>query len=468
MLKNNIKLLISFVIGLLIYLSPAPTGLNLQGWHMFAIFVGTIVGIILKPLPIGAIALMGLLFTSLTNTLNMDKEALGGFAASVSWLIVLIFFIARAFIKSRLGYRIAYWFLSILGKSTLGIGYGLTLTELIIAPMIPSNSARAGGIIYPILKAISESLGSKPDDASSKKLGAFLTQVAFQNNLIVSAMFLTAMAANPMAQCFALKQGVTITWGLWALAASVPGILSMILVPLVIYYIYPPEAKVLPEAVLIAKAKLHEMGKMSWQEIVMAVVFLSMVVLWISGESLQISATTTAILGLSVVLITNIINWNDVLNETEAWHTFIWFSILVMMSGFLDKYGFVTWFSGNISGMLYGMSWHYAFLIGALIYFYSHYFFAGNTAHVGAMYAAFLAVLITAGAPPLLSALVLGFFSNLFSSTTHYSTGSAAVYYGSGYVPIGKWWYVGFIISIVNICIWLIFGGIWWKYLKIW
>ena len=103
-----------------------------------------------------------------------------------------------------------------------------------------------------------------------------------------------------------------------------------------------------------------------------------------------------------------------------------------------------------------------------LIYFYSHYFFASNTAHVSAMYAAFLGVAVTVGTPPLLAALLLGFFSNLFSSMTHYSTGPAPVLFGAGYVKVADWWRLGALISVVNIIIWLGLGGVWWKIMGLW
>jgi DASS family divalent anion:Na+ symporter len=81
------------------------------------------------------------------------------------------------------------------------------------------------------------------------------------------------------------------------------------------------------------------------------------------------------------------------------------------------------------------------------------------------MYGAFLAVAIIAGAPPIVSALLLGFFSSLFSSMTHYSTGSAPIYFGMGYVTVSDWWLYGFIISVLNIAIWLGVGYLWWSFL---
>ncbi len=467
-MTHLLKFLVPILVGVLLSSLAVPEGMNPKGWFLFSIFVPTILGIIFKPLPMGAIALLGMLTAILTNTLEL-KDALSAFSSPVVWMIVFVFFIARGFIKTQLGTRVAYLFVSLLGKRTLGLGYGIVLTELFIAPVIPSNSARAGGIMFPILRSISESMGSRPEDGTERKMGSYLTQVCFQGNLITSAMFLTAMAANPLAQEAAAKQGIEITWLSWAVAASVPGLLSLIIIPLVLYWIYPPEIKKLPGAVTMAQEKLAIMGPMKPKEWIMLAIFSVMLFLWMFGEkSLGVNACTTSLIGLCLLLLTNIINWKDVLEEHEAWNTLTWLSILVMMSGFLEKFGFIGWFSQSVGGFVSGWTWQYAFLCLALVYFYSHYFFASNTAHVSSMYAAFLAVSISVGTPPMLAALVLAFFSSIFSSMTHYGTTPAAVLFGAGYVPIQTWWGLGLIVSFVNIIIWLGGGGLWWKVLGIW
>ena len=140
----------------------------------------------------------------------------------------------------------------------------------------------------------------------------------------------------------------------------------------------------------------------------------------------------------------------------------------MFLTAHLNTLGFITWFSRTVSAQVGALGWTQAFLILALVYFYSHYFFASNTAHVSSMYTPFLAVSVAAGTPPLLAALVLAFFSNLFSSMTHYGTGPAPVFFGSAYVSMGTWWRLGFLVSLVNIIIWLGVGGLWWKLLGIW
>ncbi len=464
---KTIPLLVTVAVGLIIWFLPPPEGVAIEAWHLLAIFVATIVGIILKPLPMGAIAMLGIATTALTATLNI-QDALSGFGNSTIWLIVVAFFISRGFIKTGLGIRIAYLFMLLLGKKSLGVAYGLIAADLVLAPAIPSNTARGGGVIYPVLASIAKAYGSEPDETTSRKIGAFLTLASFQGLVITGAMFLTAMAANPLAAQLAGEQGVNITWSSWATAAIVPGVLSLLAVPFLIYRIFPPEIKKTPVAVKLAQDKLNEMGCMKLSEWIMLGAFVSLLILWISGEMIGINATVTGLTGLGILLLSGVLTWKDVLDEKGAWDTLVWFAALVMMASYLNELGLISWFSELISGMVGDQVWISAFLILSLVYFYSHYFFASNTAHVSSMYAPFLAVAIAVGTPPVVAALVLAFFSNLFSSMTHYGTGPAPVYFGYGYVQMNDWWRIGLIISVVNIIIWLGIGGMWWKVLGLW
>jgi len=462
------RLLLPLAVGLAVWFVPAPSGVKQQAWHLLAIFVATIVGIVAKPLPMGAIALLGILATALTGTLTV-QESLSGFGNNVIWLIVLAFFIARGFIKTGLGTRIAYLFVRVLGGRTLGLGYGMLATDLVLAPAIPSNTARAGGVIYPIVRSLSASYGSEPDDGTARRIGSYLTLTAFQGNVVTSAMFLTAMAANPLAVELAKSAGVHISWGRWMLAALVPGLVSLLLVPLVMFKLSRPEITRTPGAPLEAKRKLAEMGPMSRAEKVMLATFGLLLLLWTVGDQLwNLNSTVAALTGLAVLLVAQVLTWDDILNERTAWDTLVWFAALVMMAGFLNSLGLIKWFSGEMKHAVGGLAWQPAFLVLALVYFVSHYFFASNTAHVSAMYAAFLATAIALGTPALLAALIFGFLSSLFGGLTQYGSGPAPVLFGAGYVPLGAWWRIGAVVGAMNLVIWLVIGGAWTKLLGIW
>eukprot|EP00850_Spirogloea_muscicola_P009580 SM000054S18066 [mRNA] locus=s54:176425:178983:- [translate_table: standard] len=422
------------------------------------------------PLPLGAVAIMGLGATVLTRTLTF-AAAFSAFGDPIPWLIALAFFFAKGFIKTGLGNRVAYQFVSLFGGSSLGLGYSLVFSEALLAPAIPSVSARAGGIFLPLVKALCIACGSKAGDGTERKLGAWLMLTSFQTSVISSAMFLTAMAANPLSVNLAANAiGITIGWTDWAVAALVPGLISLVLIPALLYAIYPPEIKSSPDAPVLARENLDKMGPMTQNEKIMAGTLLVTVGLWIFGSVIKVDAVTAAILGLSVLLITGVVTWKECLGESVAWDTLTWFAALIAMASYLNKYGLIAWFSQSVVKVVggLGLAWQPAFGLLVLLYFYSHYFFASGAAHIGAMFAAFLSVATALGTPPLFGALVLSFFSNLMGGLTHYGIGSAPVFYGAGYVPLADWWKFGFICSVVNIVVWLGIGGAWWKVLGLW
>jgi DASS family divalent anion:Na+ symporter len=463
----GVRLGAAVIISIVIWFLPMPEGVTAEAWHLFAIFVGTIVGIILEPLPMGAVAICAIAAGTLTHTLSLD-DALSGFSHSVIWLVLMAFFISRGFVKTGLGARIAYTFMKLLGRRSIGLGYSLIATDLVLAPAVPSITARAGAVIYPIVRSVAEAFDSRPGDGTERRIGSFLILNSFYGNLITSAMFLTAMAANPLSVQMAAEQGIEITWVRWAIAAIVPGLTSLLVVPIILYKLYPPLITRTPRATEMATDRLAKMGAIKRGEWIMLGTFVMLLFLWIFGKQLHVHSAAAALVGLTVLLLTHVLTWEDILREKGAWDTFVWLSTLVMMATYLSKLGLIGWFSGEIGGLFTDTGWLPAFLALSLIYFYSHYFFAGNTAHISSMYAAFLAVALAVGTPPLLAALVLAFFSNLFSSMTHYGTGPAPVLFGSGYVRLTDWWKLGAIISVVNIVIWLGIGGLWWKLIDLW
>ena len=462
------KTLVTILVGVVIWFSPIPAGITPQGWHMLAIFVATILGFILNPMPIGAIAFTSIALSVLLNVLK-PAEALQGFSDNTVWLIVAAFLFAKGFIKTGLGRRIAYNIMSVLGGSTLKLSYALMLSDVAIAPATPSNTARAGGILFPIVQGLAVAFNSTPENGP-RKIGAYLMLSTFQVNCITSTMFLTAMAPNPLIASLAAKTipGMELTWGMWAAAASVPAILSLITIPYLLYKIYPPEIKNTPEAKQIALDELGKMGSLSRGERVVSIVFILCLILWATSSMTKLNATNVAMLGVTIMLWTNALTWNDVIEDRAAWDAMIWMGTLVCFAGFLSKFGLIVLFAKIVSASLVGVPWLVALLILLLVYMYSHYFFASTSAHVTAMYAAFLAVAVAAGAPPYLAALTLAFFSGLYCGLTHYGNGPASIYFGSGYIPQGTFWKMGFIVSLVNVSIWLTVGPGWWKILGLW
>ncbi len=410
---------------------------------------------------------MALIFAVLTKTLTLE-QALAGYSNATIWLVVSAFMYAQGFIKTGFAKRLAYMVIRAFGDSPLKLGYCLGVSNLMLGPAIPSNTARSGGVLFPIVNGLCLAFDSHPGP-SAKRIGTYLMTVAFQIDFVVCAMFLTAVAPNPLAAEMASKMfGINISWATWFIASLVPGIIGMIVVPYIIFRLCPPELKKIPEAKQLAVEELREMGPLSRDEIILTIIFICSIALWIAADYIKMNPATVALLAICVMLGTNVLTWDVILKQTAAWETLIWMGGVVNIAGYLNTTGFMKWFATSISASISDTSWAFALVLVVLIYMYSHYGFAALTAHVTAMYGAVLTVAIIAGAPKFLAAFSLALTASLCGCLTHYGAGPSPIYYGAGYVDQRTWWRVGFVMSIVLLVIFVGIGSIWWKILGLW
>ena len=463
--------LVRWVIVLLvaggILLIPVPEGVTPQSWRLLAIFAATITGSIVQPIPGAAIVLLGVTALALFNVLRIN-DALAGYADPVVWLVLAAFFISRGMIKTGLGRRIAFLFIKAIGRHSLGLSYALASTETVLATVIPSTGARSGGIIFPIAKSLAEAYESRPGP-TARRLGAFLMTSVYQCNVIVCAMFLTGQASNPIIARFAQEvTGIEITYARWVTASILPALLSLLVVPWLLYWVFPPEIKHTPAASEFASKELKLMGPMKWSERLMLMVFGLVAILWITTKLHGIDYAVVAMLGISVLLVTGVLDWEDLISEKAAWAVFIWYGGLIRMAEALGQTGLTKQFAEAAAGLTTGWKWWLALASLLLIYFYAHYVFASITAHVTAMFVPFLIVILAAGTPVHLAVLSLAYFSNLGASLTHYGTTPAPIYFGAGYTTQRTWWTLGLITSVVTILIWSVIGFAWWKVLRLW
>ena len=454
--------LIVLAAGLVVLAIPTPTGITFNAWALTAVFIATMVGLVAQPLPGGAMVLLGVCTLMVTGLATIPK-ALAGYGDSVVWLVLAAFFISRGMIKTGLGRRIALYFVKLIGRTSLGLGYALALSDMSLGMIIPSTGARSGGIIFPIAKSLAETYESKPGE-SARRLGAFLMVLLYNTDVIICAMFFTGQASNALIAGFAREAAnIEITYRTWLIGGIVPGLISLALVPLVFYRLYPPEVKHTPAATELANRELTAMGPLARGEKLMLMVFLLVLVLWLTVAFHHIDYAAVAMLGVAVLLLTNVLSWDDLISEKPAWDVFIWYGGLVQLARLLGESGVTKWFANYTASWITGWEWWAALALILFVYFYAHYGFASITAHATAMYIPFLTVIIAAGTPPMLAVLLLAYFSNLCASLTHYGTTPGPIFFGAGYVPQPTWWKLGFTASLVNIPIWVIIGVLWWK-----
>lgn len=462
MSKQFLRYIVPLAVLGLLWVTPVPEGLSLQAWHIFAIFVATILGILSAPLASGALMWIALALAVLTKTLTL-KDAMSGFASGTVWMIFCAYVLSLGFVQSGLGRRIAYKMLSLFGSSSLGIAYSLSLADLIMAPAMPSVTARSGGIILPVAKSINAVMDSQPGE-SGKKIGDYLILTCFQITPITGALFLTGMAANPLCAKLAHDAlGIELTWGGWLWAALAPAGITFLLLPILTRWLVKPTLNRTPEAKHMGKEELAKMGPMTRQEKLVGAGFLLALIGWGTSLLTGLDATAVGLALIAFLFATQAVQWKDVLADKAAWDTVVWFGAIISLAGGLTKLGFIKWMSTLFAGAMAHFDAMTAFMLLGFAYIYLHYVFATASGHVAAMYVPFATVAIGAGAPPMMVAICFAIFSNFMWGITEYAGGPGPIYFGQGYFDRPRFYKLNFIIVTVNVLLVFATGMAWWK-----
>ena len=471
-LSKTQKLAILVAIPVLFFLIPAPEGLSLIAWRLLGIYIATIVGLVIKPYgePVILLAAVAASAATIGNTAGAEKlvkvgQTLSGSQSGTTWLIFTAFTLSSAFVITGLGKRIAYYMIGWIGNTTLRLGYVTVFLDLLLSPATPSNTARAGGIVFPIINSVAVALGSDPEK-SPKLAGRYLLLNVYMTVKTTSYLFLTAMAPNALAlSIMEPVLGFKVNWIEWFLAASVPGLLCLFLIPLICYFIAKPELKHVDNK-NIAKKGLEELGPMSMREKSLAVLFVLALLGWIFADFLGVNSTTVALITMVLCIVLNIVSWDDVRKNKAGWDTLIWYGGIIGMSKILENAKFFEWLADTLNKHLdFGDHGMLALVVILILSVSVRYLFASGGAYVAAMIPVFATVGKVAGAPVELLTLGLLFANSYGGSVTHYGGGPGPITFGAGYNDIKSWWTAGFIIAFGSLLVHTTIGFGWWNFL---
>ena len=457
-MKQRLLQLASLLLAIGIWFAPRPEALVAEAWQLFAIFASAIFAVVSGATSILLAAIVALVAAVLTGTLA-PEVAYGGFSEGFILLIVVAFLVGRGVVNSGLGARIGYLLVRAFGKSSLGLAYSMVATDAAIAPAFPSNTARSG-VLFPIVYSLAESNGSHPWDTTRHRLGAFLMMNSMAGLGLSSALWLTAMAANPVGVAIAAQRGVEITFATWFLASSLPTLTCMVIIPWLIYRIYPPELKQTPGAPGAAAQRIQELGGMSWQEWVTLATFAGMVLGWGLAGVLGLDATAVAFLGLAVLMLTGIFTMDDIKASGDALETLIWFAILYTISTELDQLGFMQYVGDMMGAWVDGLAWPLTYVLLVGVYVLLHYLFVSQTAHLLALFGVFLG-LSQPEVPLPLIAMMLLLATNFFSVITPQGSSCNVIFVGSGYLEGREVYRVGGLVTLACFLIYLVVGTPW-------
>ena len=395
----------------------------------------------------------------LSRTVDPAK-AFGGFANQSVLLVVVAFLVANAVVKSGLGRRISLLVVSVFGRSTLGLGYCIFLTDALIAPAFPSNTAR-GGVLYPIILSLAQGSGSAPNDEKTRKLGGYLMFCGMASLSVSSALWLTATSGNPIAVSLAEPYGVKINFESWIVAASVPVLAMIALLPLILYKLFPPGVTDTPEAPKAAREALRTMGPLSRDEWVVAAVFACMVTGWVMAGTLNLSLAAVAFAGLGALLASDVLEIDDINLQGGTLVTFLWLAVLFALSGQLNELGFMGYVGARLTSLLGGIAWPMTYVILLVLYVLMHYMFVSQSAQILALFDAFLGVGVKTGVPAPLMAFALLFASSYFSTLTPQGGSQNVIFVGSGYLTQVELYRLGLLTTVFCLGVYLVIGTPW-------
>jgi len=451
--RQWLKALFPIALAAIIAVIPAPGGVPVDAWRYFALFTAVIAGLITEPIPPAIIGMGGVVVAA---SLGLVREtpaqsaqwALSGFGNSTVWLIFAGYMFTLGYTQTGLGRRIALHLVRLLGHRTLGLGYAVALADLALAPFTASATARSAGTIFPIARQIPELYASRPDDGTARRLGAYILYTALASSMITSSMFVTALAPNTLAiSVMRQTAGVTVSWLDWFIGFAPVGVTLLVLMPWLVYTIYPPEIRRAPEVPRWAAAQLRAMGSMSRRELTLLVLVCSGLALWIGATS-YVDPAITAMLVVLLMVICGVVSWNDVIGHAQAWNILIWFATLVTLAGGLADTKFLEWVVQSLAPALHGLSLPAAVVSVVGVYFLLHYFFASITAHAASMLPVFIGMAVTIpGLSPKEWALLLAYPLGLMGILTTYTAGHNPIYYGSGYISRQAFWTLGLVLG---------------------
>ena len=457
------KVALPLAVGAIVALLPVPSGLTPNAWSYVALFAAVVVALVTEPIPAAAVGFVGVTVAASIRLVGSTPDeairwALSGFSNTTVWLIYAAFIFARGYERSGLGRRIALHLVERLGGRTLGLGYAIAFADLALAPFTPSNTARSAGMIYPIVRHIPELYDSHPGE-SARRIGAYLMWTAFAATAVTSMMFATALAPNLLAlQIVRQTAHLDLSLGAWILGVWPVGVLLLAVLPAIVYAIYPPGITRSTEIPVWAAGELAGMGRITRQELVMAGLVLLSVGLWIGGREI-VDATTVAFAAVSLMLLTGIVTWDDVVGHSAAWNVWAMIALLVTLADGLARVGFIGWVAHAAADRLAGYPPVVVAMGLVAVFYFVHYLFASLTAHTTAVLPVVLAAGLTVpGMPVRTFALLLCYSIGLMGVLTPYATGPAPVYYGSGFVTRREFWTLGLVCGVIFVVVLLAVG----------
>ncbi|HWR08437.1 DASS family sodium-coupled anion symporter [Sporomusa sp.] len=461
------KIVLLIAVAGCFFIAPVPDGLPIIAWRLFGVFAALILGLILQPYPEPTLLMITVTLASLF--VLPIQEILVGYTDPMLWLTLVAMMIGIGLKKSGLTRRLGLLLISRFGKTSLRIGYILSCIDLLLATSTPASPARTGGLVYPLAEGVIDA-GSSGNQTSRQKTGAYFTLLAYMTSMLTGGLFMTGMGPNLINVKLAQDVlGISVSWPLWTLAA-LPGFIGFLLTPYLVYKFCPPDAASMTAVRAGAGRELSNMGRINTSELTAAGVFLIILILWSTSTISRIDNTLVAFIGVSLMLVLGVLEWNDLAENKEMWSLLIWFGAILGFSSALTKLGFFNWFAGIIRLLLpsAGAGEYTVLLLVAVLAVLPHYFFVSYTGYVVAFSPLIFSFVAATDVPRYPAFFLLAYLMIISCTLTHYGNALGPLLMEKGYNDKRTWWGVGTLITVMHVVLYLTVGIMYWKLIGLW
>jgi len=463
-LRHQLGVPVAVVAAVAIWVMPPAAGLSLQGQRALALFAGIFFLYLTEAIPLAVSSLLVVPAAVLMGVAKVSS-ALEGFGSSSVYLLVGAFILATAMVKTKLAERITYLILSRTGCAPVRITFGVTLSNIVLAFLVPSTAARVA-ILLPVCLSIIALFS----DQGRSKFAVNLLLTLTLTNATIGAGILTATVPNPVTIEFLTRvTGRTVSYGEWLLYGFPPALLMTFITWWLIQVIFKPETGLALEgADRLIRDNLGAMGKMSSAEWRALSVFLFVILFWATQNFTRLDTTVVCLLGACLLFLpkVGVLNWSDA-HKGVSWQIVLVCGGGVSLGEILMKTGAAKWLATSIFQILglKGASTLMVLIVVMLILQYLHFFFVGTTAMTTAILPIIAAMAQNANINPMVLILPAGMIIGGYPLLMFYNTLPNILVYGTGKLQVQDFPKVGVIACAIACAIYTLCAMTYWRWL---
>lgn len=319
-----------------IWFVPPPSELNIAAMRMLALLAWAVVFWVFDVLPDYVVGI-GLVIGWILFAIVPPEVAVSGFIAGPFFLIIGVLGMTASLQSSGLLFRLALHILRSFPLTYRGQTLGLGLSGTGITTCIPDTTSGTA-IAGPIILALSDSLGYTRRSNGSAGL-AMAAMLGFGQ---MSPFFLTGAAENLLAWGLLPDAArAQISWGGWFLAALPVAVVTFTLAFIAIQFLFPPEFQPTVSRGLI-DTQIEALGPLSHAELINALVVLGAMIGWISAPYHSVDVAWVAMLGLLILLATNLLD-RMAFRSGINWDFLFYLGAVLSLTSVVRHLGIDTW-----------------------------------------------------------------------------------------------------------------------------